>query len=404
NTLHNKFSSSPLKTNSIILEYYKPSWVKEKEFLNIQSIGILTKNFSLLLKGFGDSQSCMINAKCPDYNNWCNQRRSVALIIRVLQDSREIRWCSGSLVTNEKRDGTPFFLTAFHCLDINENNVIEQTEKDDIQNWVFVFNYQSNNCANPSSEPSLSHSISGAYHIISHTVSDYALLQLNQKPPASYNTYYSGWTNDAAEMTNTGVCIHHPKADIKKISTYKKEATMAYFWKVKYTAGSTQGGSSGSPLFNSMGRIVGQLRGGHASCLNPNETDEFGRFDRSWSLGLCWKLNPNGIHTGPLKHYTIRMDGDETCKDNWDFKDVSDLHTSTNVSFVTPATVGTRQYDGVYNAKYSIVAENVTIKSGTSVTFEAGSEILLKSVFNAELGSIISLKIGDCLKGCDNGF
>jgi len=193
NTPYQKFTTSPIKSNSIIIEYFKPAITQGKEKLNIQSVGLITESLEdILPETFGSSGDCMINAKCSQYENWCNQRRSVALIIRVLQGSGQIRWCSGSLVTNERRDGKPFFLTAFHCLDNDpENNSIEQSEKDEIQDWLFIFNYQGVNCNNPTTEPSLAYSISGATYINSHKNSDYALLQLNQKPPKNYNVYYN---------------------------------------------------------------------------------------------------------------------------------------------------------------------------------------------------------------------
>ena len=93
NTSQNKFTTTPLKCNSLLLEYYKPSWVTEQEHLNIQSIGLVTKDFANIInKELGGSGDCMINAKCPQYENCCNQRRAVALIIRVLQGGGQIRW------------------------------------------------------------------------------------------------------------------------------------------------------------------------------------------------------------------------------------------------------------------------------------------------------------------------
>jgi len=49
--------------------------------------------------------------------------------------------------------------------------------------------------------------------------------------------------------------------------------------------GTTEGGSSGAPLFDQNHRIVGQLFGGNAACngVNPNNgTDVYGSFDESW--------------------------------------------------------------------------------------------------------------------------
>ena len=405
NTSLGKFSTTPIKTKSILIEYFKPVEVNENLVFNIKSIGLITHDFTkVLTKEFGGSGDCMVNAMCPEFDEWCEQRRSVALIIRVIEGSGQIRWCSGSIITNERKDGKPFLLTAFHCIDNEpENNSIEQNEIDEIQNWIFIFNYQSQECDNPINEPSLLQSISGASYIRSHDNSDYALLQLNSKPPANYNAFYSGWNND--DMTNTGVCIHHPSGDIKKISEWdKKISLLPNYWRVEYTVGSTEAGSSGSGLFNSSGYIVGQLKMGLASCDN-NKSDYFGRFDKSWhKFGLCYELNPNGDHGGGNQFYLSVLAGDETCKDDWRFENVNDLHTSDNVSFLFPETMGTRMYDGVYNAVNAITAMNVEVLSSTFVSFIAGNMISLRPGFHAENGSRFIAQIGQCFRGCNHGF
>jgi hypothetical protein len=406
-----KFTTSPLKTNSLIIEYYKPYYVIEQPKLNLKSVGLIDKSLTDILEietGFGTSASCMINAMCPQYDNWCDQRRSVALIIIVSPEKKTLGYCTGSLLTNEKRDGKPFFLTAFHCVDCIVNDLfISQSEKDAIQNWLFIFNYQSPNCDNPATEPTLTYSISGATYLRGENKkkgTDYALLLLNNKPPKDYNAYYNGWSNDKDDMTNTGACIHHPLGDIKKISEWEKVVSEKLdFWKVKYTAGSAQGGSSGSPLFNSSGYVVGQYGQWSGTPCQSSFRSFFGRFDKSWhNYGLSWELNPNGTHSGN-QHYIISMVGDETCKQNWYFNNCNDLHTSDNVSFINSSTMGTRQYNGVYNAKNNITAENTTIQAGTTVVFEAENSIVLLPGFTAEAGSTFTAKIGDCQLGCDNG-
>jgi len=405
NYLSRNLTAAPLKTNSLVIEYHKPSYVKEKEILNVQFVGLIdslfTKAFS---RDFGGSGNCMINALCPEYTNWCDQTRSVALIIRVLSKKKEIRWCSGALLTNEKRDGNPFFLTAFHCIDCDKNGVISQSEMEELKDWLFIFNYQSATCSNPTADPPFLYSIPGANFIRAHKNTDYALLQLRRKPPKNYNVFYNGWSNDKNDMTETGVCIHHPSGDIKKISEWKKVTSgRVNFWKVKWAKGATEPGSSGSPLFTSSAYVVGQLYGGSSSC-NNDLADFYGRFHRSWhNFGLCNELNPTGIHSGSGQNWIVSMVGDETCKQNYIFNNCDDLHTSANVHYLDYYTVGKRQYDGVYNAKDFITAENTTIQPGTAVVFEAGNTITLKPGFHAVAGSNFTAKIGDCELGCNNG-
>jgi hypothetical protein len=405
-----KFTVSPLKTNALIMEYYKPHYIKEEATLNLNAVGLIGDSLEKgHPSGFGTSDSCMINAMCPEYENWCNQRRSVVLNIRVLPDTT-IRWATSSLLTNEKQDGKPFLLTAFHVVDVNKNNTLEQTEIDALQNWLFIFNYQSQTCSNPSIEPTLACSISGATYlrgIDAYQGRDYTLLLLNQKPPKNYNAFYNGWTNYKDDMTETGVCIHHPCNDIKKIAEWKKISTLVNGWRVTYTHGGTQGGSSGTPLFNDSGYVVGQQCSGtpYSPC-GKKSRGHYGSFHTSWhKFGLCYELNPNGVHSGSGEVWIRSMPGDETCKQNWNFNNCNDLHTSDNVSFLLLNSVNTRQYDGVYNAKDYISAENTTIQSGSdkAVVFEAGNKVVLKPGFHAVAGSKFTAKIGDCELGCGNG-
>ena len=56
-------------------------------------------------------------------------------------------------------------------------------------------------------------------------------------------------------------------------------------WRVIWDSGTTEEGSSGSPLFNESRRIIGQLYGGTADCSKMNGHDNYGRFHLSWSGG-----------------------------------------------------------------------------------------------------------------------
>ncbi len=110
--------------------------------------------------------------------------------------------------------------------------------------------------------------------------------------------------------------IHHPTGDVKKISYYQGitqlshwfEAPRTFHWKVPtWTKGSTERGSSGAPMFNSRGLIVGHLHGGSASCFMPNGYDNFGGLYFDWASGPDKKsrlrdvLNPTGRHVSALK-------------------------------------------------------------------------------------------------------
>jgi len=172
-------------------------------------------------------------------------------------------------------DSVPYLLTAAHC-GLNGSS-------------IFVFNYESPQC-DPSSDPGLTQSISGATYKASLGISDFHLFELSQKPPLSYQAYYSGWNAiDTVFLNGTG--IHHPKGDVKKISfandtllsdSYNPNLYSDTHWKVsKWTYGSTEVGSSGSPLFNEDQQLIGQLQGGSALC-GYDFPDFYGKFSVSW--------------------------------------------------------------------------------------------------------------------------
>jgi PKD repeat protein len=126
--------------------------------------------------------------------------------------------------------------------------------------------------------------------------SDFDLVEFNNSIPDYYDVYYNGWNRtNSNEDAESGVGIHHPAGDIKKISTYDFPLQSSNFWNglpthwqlfwAETVNGKSimQGGSSGSPVFDSNGLIMGDLTGGYASnsCETPSPA-YYGKFYYSW--------------------------------------------------------------------------------------------------------------------------
>lgn len=299
NKAHGKFSTAPVKGSVSILEYYEPANTQQPGVIHISKIIHGYKNFFKSqggtknhAVGFGASHNCNNNVRCPEGQPWLDERRSVAMVL--LSDNT--RWCSGSLLNNVGEDLTPYFLTAFHCADTNDDDVLSSAEKADAETWIFMFKYESSTCSNPSTEPSTNYTISASTFRAALFDSDFLLLELSQKPPTSYEPFWNGWSNiDTAP--GSSVCIHHPSGDIKKISFDDDPAVSDEYgprpgaypadshWRVIWDDGTTERGSSGSPLYDPNHRVVGQLHGGPASCDNPDGADYYGKFSMSWNRG-----------------------------------------------------------------------------------------------------------------------
>ena len=263
---------------SVIIEYREPLVVDFQADLHIGKVVHSYRSIhryaqSLEERGpYGNSGNCNINVNCPEGAPWSVESRSVALIIQG-----NFAVCTGALVNNTAQDGTPYFLTANHCLG-NPNN------------WTYIFNHEIEGCTGNTNNAPASDVISGGTLKASNAGSDFALIELSDTPPASYNVQYSGWDATGVSPANlTG--IHHPSGDVKKICFDEDAPSIqnvggAAVWYIsEWEEGVTEPGSSGSPLYDENHRIVGQLYGGTAACsgsVNNGEPDWYGRFDVSW--------------------------------------------------------------------------------------------------------------------------
>ncbi len=231
---------------------------------------------------FGNAGLCNINVNCPQGLPFEFEKRSVALIV---VNNNGI--CSGALVNNTAVNSEPYFLTANHCLPAFTGQVA---------NWVFYFNHEAPDCIG--NDGPIDQSISGANLIARSGHSDFALLRLSAVPPEDFDVCYSGWNiSDEEDAVTSAVGIHHPRGDVKKIcfadgAPYHQANTANFVnetWFIdRWESGVTEPGSSGSPLFDQNGDIIGVLSGGAAACngaVNNGLHDFYGRLGVAWDFG-----------------------------------------------------------------------------------------------------------------------
>ncbi|MEN8138085.1 MAG: trypsin-like peptidase domain-containing protein [Bacteroidota bacterium] len=248
--------------------------------------------------GFGASDLCQINANCNEEENFDPEKNAVVRIQtrKSTKGSTYFGWCTGTIIANTSKDNTQYLITADHCYSFLIDGQYEGASEEDLENWEFYFNYESPTCENPNEEGDLNKNrLTGAIYkansgMAGDTDSDFCLLELTTPFPEEYQVFWAGWDNSDI-ASPSGYSYHHPSADIKKINTYSKPLTSSQFdsrgpenthWEVLWETGATEGGSSGSPLFNPMGQVVGVLTGGASSCSSIMKNDYFGKISYSW--------------------------------------------------------------------------------------------------------------------------
>lgn len=338
------FATELIYGDEMVIEYFQPNNVSEKPVLNLTEIGYAYRDCiyepTKASSEFGASGSCNVNVNCPEGNNYRNAQKGVVRIqVRIGQYA--IGWCSGSLINNTSRDLAPYVLSAAHC--------IEDASPTYYNNYVFYFNYESPGCSSLT-EPYRS-TLSGTSVKSKGLGSDFVLFLLNNNVPQSYNAYWNAW-NVLNTASPSGVAIHHPAGDIKKISTYTSTllgssysgGSVATHWKAYWVQtvtnyGITEGGSSGCPIFNSSSQIIGTLTGGYSSCNVPvsSKYDYFGKLSYSWSSNGSssqYQLKP---WLDPLNTGVMQFRGDDYTTYLTSINDVDQRKESYSRIYPNPA-------------------------------------------------------------------
>jgi lysyl endopeptidase len=269
------------------IEYFEPANVAGQGQLHIAKAthGYRNADTFQAAKGLNDSGNCNLDVDCSIGSDWednkNHNKRSVGILLSGGQG-----FCTGALINNTNNDGTPFFLTANHCYS-------------NPSAWSFRFGWISPNpvCAantNSTNGPT-NQTISGATLRARSTNADFCLVEINNDIPTEWNRVFAGWDRSDIVPPFT-VGIHHPSGDIMKIcrdddSPSKEANAGAQTWEILgggsqgWELGVTEPGSSGSPLFDDQGRIIGQLYGGAAACSGTNDNNAFDYYGR---LGVAW--------------------------------------------------------------------------------------------------------------------
>lgn len=283
-----------IMSDDVVIEVTAPAEIASKVDIELGQVG---QGFRTFGQSTLKSGSCNIDVACSESRGWEDEVNSVGVI-----STGGSTFCTGFMVNNTANDKTPYFMTAAHCR-INSGSA---------PSLVVYWNYQTSKCKGPR-DGKLSDFQSGSVHLASGSSSDFTLVKLNSQPKAEWNVRYAGWDASADGHNSPVVAIHHPNVDEKSISFENDNAQLSSYggssspgngthvWVRDWDKGTTEPGSSGSPLFNAAHRVVGQLHGGGAACGN-DLPDYYGRLHTSWP---SLKSHLDSAGTGDLTTDTI---------------------------------------------------------------------------------------------------
>lgn len=285
------FISNIFPGDSLVLELTENATESKSRFTISRITYGIVDTYKGIFSNAPHSGACEQNVTCF-LGAWHDEARSA---VRLLINGNTL--CSACLVNNTAQDGTPYVLTANHCV---------AGEADPEHDISFLFFFRSKYC--DSSKPVNNYKVYNQCFVRAHYYrSDFALLEMAEKPSGDEKYFYAGWSRDTIQSGALAACLHFPQGDLMKYSestlpiidtaygTTHNRKTM--YW-VRWTGrGVTEDGSSGGALFNSNKQLIGELYDGPSYCgaKGDNKSDFFGGFYASWNGG--------GLITNSLKDW-----------------------------------------------------------------------------------------------------
>ena len=235
----------------------------------------------------GCSGSCNIDVACVINPSRALKDIASATAKYIYTEGGSTRLCTGTLINANASTAEAYFFTASHCID-------NQASASSLESYWFFDAVSCRSLDLPASQ----RLTGGAQLRVVDPTMDVTLLALNDAPPNG--AVKVGWDATVIPTNATIVSIHHPRGDLKAFSQgsvqgyvrgpeiLDRQPNPAFgrdnFISVRWTDGTTEGGSSGAGLFtfdaaNGFYALRGALEGGEASCDAPDARDRYSRMD-----------------------------------------------------------------------------------------------------------------------------
>ena len=297
NEAHGELWTPVVLGDDIVVELVMPRESRHDYDLSLTAINMGYRFFGENLEDVADKAgTCNIDVVCPEGDQWRREIASVGVL-----STGGGTFCTGVMMNNTAMDARPLFLTANHC-GIDLGNAAS---------LVVYWNFESPTCGQQGGG-TLDQFMTGSTFLAASSTSDFTLVEMDDPVDPAHEVSFAGWNNSSASPTSA-VAIHHPNTDEKSISfEYDPTTTTSYLQTAvpgdgthirvaDWDLGTTEPGSSGSPLFDQNHHVVGQLHGGYAACDN-DLPDWYGRLSVSWPA-VSQFLDPVGTGAVTLDTY-----------------------------------------------------------------------------------------------------
>ena len=223
------------------------------------------------------NDSCIINAECANIPSAIQSlQEGVAYLLYTIGNGTYL--CTGGLLNDTANSGTPYLLTANHCFDTSSS----ASSLEAYFQWTVGCG---SSCGTQYFPPGTVPRTNGSTLLATSANTDFTLVQLNQ--PAPSGTTFLGWTTTpVANSAGTQLFrVSHPAGSPQAYSEHEVNTSAGAcgtlprgdFIYSDATLADTEGGSSGSPVLNGSGQVVGQLFGAcgatpSTTCDNDDRT------------------------------------------------------------------------------------------------------------------------------------
>ena len=227
-----------------------------------------TTQATVVFPTYNTANQCTNDAVCSQGAGYEEQRRSVAQYF-FRYNANVYATCSGVMVNTASQNGAQYLLSAEQCIQFSRPRWLREA--------TILFNYQRKRCNDANErQPYYGDQVVGLEIITAAQETDMVLFNVVERIPDAFGVYLAGW-DARRRVWEDVVAFNYPLADVKKVvkmsaclgamvaygpATYGSRVVnynLPYFYQMIPTSGRSWAGSTGGPLFNSFGLLIGQL-------------------------------------------------------------------------------------------------------------------------------------------------